>query len=132
MKRRRRQIHLVNPSEHTIQAQLLGVLVVAIRPELRVIAIPNQGKRSLITGRRMVAEGLTKGVADLLIMFPADEGAIAWLEMKTPKGRLSDEQHGFHAICERLGHRWGMAQSVEEALIVLRGWNALKPNVVIQ
>jgi hypothetical protein len=127
MKRPRR-----NTEEHQTQVRLLGILTYAMRPELRVIAIPNQGKRSIITGRAMKAEGLTAGVADLLFMFPADEGSVGWLEMKAKKGSMKDTQHGFHAICDRLGHRWAMARSVHEALVVLRGWNALRPNVVIE
>jgi hypothetical protein len=129
MKRRRRRINAVDPSEHSIQSQLLGILTYALRPEICVVAIPNQSNRHINNAIKMKAEGLRRGATDLVFMFPVEEGAVAWLEMKTRTGSLSDYQIGFSAICERLGHRWAMARSVDQALDVLRGWNALKPGV---
>lgn len=114
----------VDPSEHSIQESLVDILKYAARPEVFVYAIPNAGRRSRRAGAAMVAEGLRKGVADLCIMW--EGGQSGYLEMKTRTGPLRVEQKGFRAICGRLDHRWAMARSVEEALDVLRGWNALK------
>jgi hypothetical protein len=118
---------IIDPSEHAIQTRLFGVLRYAARQDTYNFAIPNAGRRSFKVAQQMKAEGLRAGVADLCFMLPAAEGAVAWLEMKKRGGSLSVEQTGFRAICERLGHRWAMAKSVEEALDVLRGWNVLKP-----
>ena len=120
--RRRR----VDPSEHSLQSQLLKELTYKLRRELRVLAIPNQSNRHINNAVRMKAEGMMRGAADLLFMFPVSEGAVGWLEMKRRTGSLSDHQHGFKSICAMLGHRWAMARSVDQALDVLRGWNALK------
>jgi hypothetical protein len=129
MKRRKRTIRRIDPSEHSLQTQLLGILTYALRSEICVVAIPNQSNRHINNAVKMKAEGMRRGAADLLFMFPVEEGAVGWLEMKTRTGSLSDYQIGFSAICERLGHRWAMARSVDQALDVLRGWNALKPGV---
>jgi hypothetical protein len=126
---RKRILRHVDPSEHSLQVQLLKILTYALRPDIRVIAIPNQSNRHINNAVKMKAEGIMRGVTDLLFLFPIDEGAVGWLEMKTRKGALSDHQIGFSAICARLGHRWALARSVEEAIDVLRGWNALKPGV---
>jgi hypothetical protein len=120
-----------DPSEHIIQARLLKILVWAARPEIKIVSVPNAGKRSFIAAAKLKAEGMTAGIPDLMVLFPIDQGAIAWLEMKTRSGSLSTVQLGFKAWCERSGHRWAMARSVDEALDVLRGWNALKPGVII-
>lgn len=117
--------------EHRIQAQLLKILDYTLRPEIEVYAIVNEAKRSFRTSARVKAQGLKAGITDLVFLFPAAEGYVGWLEMKTPTGSLLTAQHGFKAICGRLGHRWAMARSVEEALAVLRGWNALKANADI-
>lgn len=118
--RKRRQ------EEHGLQAQLLSVLTYMLRPDVYCYAVPNAGKRSIAAGNAMVAEGLRKGVADLCFMW--EDGQSGYLEMKTRTGSLRVEQQGFRAICNRLGHRWAMARSVDEALDVLRGWGLLKPN----
>lgn len=117
--------------EHIMQVTLLGVLEYALRPDIYVFAIPNAARRSYRTASYMSAEGMKAGISDLCFMCPIVEGAVAWLEMKAPGKTLKVEQHGFKAICARLGHRWAMAQSVEEAFEIVRGWNLLKPKAVI-
>ena len=128
--KRQRILRSIDPSEHSLQVQLLKELSFSLRPDVRVIAIPNQSNRHINNAVKMKAEGIQRGATDMLFMFPINEGATGWLEMKTRKGRLSDHQEGFKSTCERLGHRWAMARSVEEALNVLRGWNALKPRAI--
>lgn len=49
-------------------------------PEHRIFAIPNGGKRSIVTAARMKAEGVTKGLPDLFI-----PSLRLWVEMKRIK-----------------------------------------------
>jgi hypothetical protein len=121
----------VVPSEHTVQVRLLTVLAYAARPEIFVFAIPNAGRRGFQTAAKMKAEGMKAGVADLCFLFPIEEGAVAFLELKTIGGSLSIAQMGFRAICRRLGIRWETAKTLDEALGVMRAWNVLKPGSVI-
>ncbi|WP_028164082.1 VRR-NUC domain-containing protein [Bradyrhizobium elkanii] len=127
----RNRSYLGAPSEHQLQVRVLEILAYTKRPEIFVFAIPNQSNRHIRNAVRMKAEGLRSGIADLCILFPRDEGSVAWLELKKRGGSLTDEQKGFRAICQRLGIRWAVAKSVEEALAVLQGWGVLKPGVVI-
>ena len=122
---------VIEPSEHSLQSRLLDILSYAARPEIYYFAIPNQSNRHINNAVKMKSEGVRSGIPDLCLMFPIEEGAVAWLEMKARTGSLSVAQMGFRAICGRLGHRWAMARSVEEALDVLRGWSVLKKNAVI-
>jgi len=132
MAKRIRRAVLFDPSEHSVQVQLVIALAYMLRPEIYFFAIPNQSNRHINNAMKMQAEGVRSGVADLCFMFPADEGSIGWLEMKKKRGgTLRTEQKGFRAICARLGHRWAMAKSIDEAIDILRGWNALKPGAVI-
>ncbi len=112
-------------SEHKIQTRLMDYLAFAARSDIYYFAIPNQSNRHISNAVKMKAEGVRSGVADLCFMFPA--GRVAWLEMKKPGGLLSATQRSFRDICLALGHLWGIAKSVDEALELLTKWDALKP-----
>lgn len=113
------------PSEHKIQAALVDYLYYAARPDIYYFAIPNQANRHIHNAVKMKAEGVRSGVADLCFMLP--QGRVGWLEMKKPGGSMSDTQRQFRDICKSLGHLWGLAKSVDEALELLTEWDALKP-----
>lgn len=116
---------IVDPSEHTIQVRLMDYLVYAARDDIYYFAVPNQSNRHISNAAKMKAEGMRSGIADLCFMFP--QGQVAWLEMKKPGGKLSATQKNFRDICATLGHTWGTAKSVDEALDLLTKWDALKP-----
>lgn len=114
-------------SEHAQQVDLVGLVTIfKTHPDIRIVAIPNAAKRSWQTGKKMKAEGMTKGAADLVVLMP--EGRAGWLEMKKPKRSVvSDEQLGFEAICGRLGHPYARCKTLAEAVAALISWGALKP-----
>lgn len=120
---------ILNPSEHLIQVRLMNELEAKAAPGVYVFAVPNQGNRSKNNAMKMRAEGLRAGVADLVVMMPG--GRTAFLEMKKDGGRLSPPQKAFRAVCTLLGHPWAVAYSVDEALVYLRAWGALRENVVL-
>ena len=111
-------------SEHSLQVQLLAEFEVRKARDVNILALPNAGHRSLRMGARMKAEGLQAGAADLLVMLPG--GKVAWLELKTDKGRQSLAQKGFEAKCKRLDHPYALARTLDEAIAVLTQWKALK------
>lgn len=57
------------------------------------------------------------GMSDLLFI---GDGFIAWIEVKTAKGRPSKQQLNFIHRMKELGHRAGIARSVEEALWLIK------------
>lgn len=63
-------------------------------PELALLYhIPNEGKRSRATGRRMVAEGLRKGVPDICLPVARGYKHGLYIELKRTKGaRVSPNQ----------------------------------------
>ena len=111
-------------SEHSLQVTVLAYLTYKAAKDVNVIAIPNAARRSLRMGARMKAEGLQSGVADLCIMLPG--GRVAWLELKTDRGRQSIAQKGFEAKCKRLDHPYALARNLDEAIAALTQWKALK------
>jgi len=117
---------LSDPSEHSIQAKLIGLLPPLLKPGIVVLSIPNGGLRHPLVALKLKAEGLVPGSPDLVFALP--KGRVAWLEMKCQSGRLSDVQHGMKAKLQRLDHLWGMADSVDAALEVLDTMGILKSN----
>lgn len=113
-----------NP-EHKLQTALIDYLKIAGRPNLHWFAVPNGGHRHIAEASRLKAEGVRSGTPDLCFMLP--DGKVAWLEMKAAKGSLGPAQKEFRDIAHRLGHQWGVAKSIDEALEFLTSIDALKP-----
>ncbi|MDR1165717.1 MAG: VRR-NUC domain-containing protein [Deltaproteobacteria bacterium] len=66
-------------------------------PDVPYCAVPNGGKRSPITGRRLKEEGVRKGTADVFIAEPRDGFHGLFIEFKTLGGKLKPEQKAFLA-----------------------------------
>ena len=73
-------------------------------PEVRIMAIPNGGKRTQREALRLKAEGVSPGVPDLFI-----PEWLLWVEMKRPgggksgAGKTSAEQEDWHRYLRRIG-----------------------------
>lgn len=65
--------------------------------------------------------GLPKGTPDLLFV---GNGFVAWLEVKTDKGRATEAQYRFLERMQALGHKAGIVRSVEDALRLIGGGTA--------
>ena len=111
-------------SEHGIQAQLFNELAYKQHPDVIIVAIPNGGLRHALVAISLKAEGVRPGTPDIVACLR--EGRAGWLEMKARKGALRDEQVGFKTKVLKLGHYWGLARTVDEALAHLRSWGALR------
>jgi len=82
------------------------------KPRLKMYAVPNGGKRDPVTAARLKATGVTKGVADTIVMYPG--GINVYVEMKTKTGYQSDEQKEFEAYCKEYDHPYFVCRSLEE------------------
>jgi hypothetical protein len=58
------------------------------------------------------------GTPDLLLVAPIQ----GWLEVKTPKGKLSDDQKRWHERAARIGVRVADVRSVRDALETVALW----------
>jgi hypothetical protein len=114
--------------EHRFQCEVLDYLDAFGRREFDWFAIPNGDKRHPRVAMRLKAEGVMPGVADICIRL--DRGRSCWLELKSKKGRLSDEQIGFGVRSKMLGHQWACVKTLEEAIDVLLDWGVLRPGSV--
>ena len=85
-------------------------------------SVPNEGAgESRNRTMQLMAIGMKPGVADLVLWVPVGKKtAIAYLEIKTPSGRLSDAQRRFMARCADSGIPYGVARSVDDAMAFVR------------
>jgi hypothetical protein len=95
----------------SIRKGLAAIGVWTIRVQSGVIeAIPYKGKRRFIH----CAE---PGTPDIFCPTLS-----LWLEVKTPKGRLTPEQKKWHARAQREGIRVAVVHSLAEAIEAVRAW----------
>ena len=95
-----------------------------------LFAVPNGGARNAITGARLKDEGVTAGVADLILLLPqwfttwrGEKGckyAGLCIEMKTPTGRQSPEQRAWQAAVEAQGYKYAIARDVLEFVKIIQ------------
>lgn len=105
----------------------------AVYPLHALVYIPNDGKRTPVSGRILKAMGMTKGVWDYLLAAPSrrvlwstDEAGVhvgahgLWIEMKSEDDELSKEQE-----------LWGrIVRKQRYATVVCRTWIAARDNIL--
>lgn len=80
-------------------------------PKLMIFAIPNGGKRNIVTATIQKAEGVLPGVADLQVLF--HDGKSLFIEMKTKTGQ-TDNQKQFEQYCIEHGHKYMICKTLDE------------------
>lgn len=107
----------VAPKEIDIQAGFKAQLRY-VAPSVSMVAIPNAGKRSRWAAAQVKKEGMATGFPDVMCIWP--DAGVCFLEFKTPKGRLSENQQEWIGRLDARGHKVAVVRSVEEALAFLR------------
>lgn len=89
-------------------------------PGTLVATVPNAGAFG--------QPGLTRGLFDLIVMGgPVLRDRTGWLELKAEKGRVSDAQKAFKAVCVATGAPYAIAFGRDEPITVLETWGVVKP-----
>lgn len=106
-------------TEHAEQSALIqwATLASATIPELlHLFAIPNGGWRHPVTAARLQAEGVSPGVPDLFLAWPAHGAPGLFVEMKRRVGgRLSPAQALWRERLTKCGYRVRVCKGWEEA-----------------
>lgn len=107
------------PSEHDEQVAFCKWL--AIR-KIPFAAVPNGGKRGIVSATRLKAEGVKRGFPDLLIFLP--NGVNVALELKARSGgRVSPEQREWGQFFgERPGWKYILALGAGEAIKAIEAY----------
>lgn len=88
--------------------------------------IKNPDGSITIKNPRPFKTGLPPGFSDLLVISPLSIAGLtiaqaSFIEVKTPKGRPTEDQLNFIEQMQRLGAKAGVARSVDQAIQILRG-----------
>jgi hypothetical protein len=86
-------------------------------------AVPNGGYRSKTEAAIMVGTGLRKGCPDILLCRSSQLYA---LELKAPRGRLSEAQRQCHEELRQAGAIVEVASDLDSALSYLERWKILR------
>jgi hypothetical protein len=108
------------PTEHQEQAAVIrwARMIEHQEPALRnLLAIPNGGARTAVTGARLRDEGVSPGVPDLFLAWPSPQGYHGlFIELKrTRGGAVSAVQRGWCDRLEAAGYCWVVAYGWIEA-----------------
>lgn len=85
-----------------------------------LFAVPNGGWRGGRAGAQMVYEGQVRGVADLILLYPAKGKSSLCIEMKVPKrkgssaGKQSDAQKEWQSLVEQYGSSYVVCHGLIE------------------
>lgn len=97
-----------------------------------LFAVPNGGGRSRVEAAIMKAEGVTPGVADLILLTPRGGWASLCIEMKTTAkdSRQSPAQRAWQLLAEANGNRYAVVRSFEEFQAVVNDYMSRKPSFI--
>ena len=112
-----------NNPEFKTHAAIVQVLRFNAWPEVIWYHVPNGNKLSPRTAGFNKMLGVLAGVPDLCFDIA---GCCHYLEIKAPKGRLSDEQRAFQNLCLETQRPHAVVYSLDEAIAVLSRWGVLK------
>ena len=102
------------PEEHKLQVMACKYLKAQ---GILHFSVPNGGKRSYMTANYLKAEGLTAGVADLVVLLP--KGTTVFLEFKAKKGKQQEEQKKFEKEVTELGFDYHVVKSFNHLVEII-------------
>lgn len=108
------------PTEHEEQAALITWWNMYAQarhmPNFLLMAIPNGGHRTTVTGARLHAEGVRAGIPDLFLAIARGEWHGLWIEMKRQKGgRMSAPQKAVMQALRMQGYEVAVCHGWQEA-----------------
>lgn len=127
----------MSKNEHLIQVSIVRFLDVALPAGALYFAVPNGGhlvakERTGTSGKtfrvsaaalKLKREGQKNGVADIIVIDPRAAGpCVIGLEVKAPKGALSEHQKAWRVSLQSAGGHYAVVRSIEEAAAALQGY----------
>jgi hypothetical protein len=110
--------------EYELHCAVADTLRVSLSKGWYWTTIDHGEERPIMAASRLQRKGVKPGLPDILLIGP--DGRHYWLELKTRKGRLSDEQEAFRDAMEERQVLWAMAVGYDEAIAWLKRWGAVR------
>jgi hypothetical protein len=76
--------------------------------------VPNGGSRHPLEAARLKREGVTPGVADLMLLVQNATYGALFIEMKQGKGKQTEAQKTFEIYCQRRGYLYKVCRTFDE------------------
>lgn len=87
----------------------------------RLFAVPNGGRRDVVTGAKLKAEGVVAGVADLILLVTNKAFGALLIEMKKPGGIQSVAQRQWQGIVTTNGeYKYVICRSIYDFMREIR------------
>lgn len=89
-------------------------------PELALLYhVPNGGSRNVIEAKRLKAQGVKSGVPDLVLPVARGKYHGLYIELKTPRGRVSDTQKQWLEALRNQGYAAIVCRGADEAIAMI-------------
>lgn len=85
-----------------------------------LIHVPNGRRRSIRDGIKLKLEGVTAGVADLILFVPSRGWHGLMIEMKSSKGKQSQSQKEWAERVTAMGYRYEIAKSIDDFVEIIQ------------
>jgi hypothetical protein len=79
-----------------------------------LFAVPNGGARNRREAAIMKGEGVTAGVADVILLYPSSGFHSLSIEFKTEKGKQQPSQKERQELVEKYGNKYVICRSFDE------------------
>jgi hypothetical protein len=112
----------MNRPEEILHRQVADYLRI-VKPKALWFHCPNGARMSKAQAGIHKALGMLAGVPDLV--FVCHGGRVAFIELKAPKGTLSDAQKTFKETAEALGCDYAVCRSVDQVMVALAEWGLI-------
>lgn len=101
--------------EHQIQKAYFQAI--ELYPNIRActFAVPNGGPRNIFAATKLKAEGVTKGVCDVICLIPSEPYHGLVIEFKHGKNKLTKEQVDFSQRIQSEGYKFLLMYDWKEA-----------------
>jgi hypothetical protein len=116
------RMRLPRISEAAIQTVVMRHIALRAKPGVVAFHPANGGLRGLAEAARFKAQGVLKGVPDIIIIA---NGRVYGLELKADGGKLSAAQIEVHARLRDAGAIVESAWSIDDALAKLTAWGVI-------
>jgi hypothetical protein len=103
--------------EEDLQREVVKFLKKALVGNSVVFAVPNGGRRGFLEAKRLKETGVLAGMTDLGVI---NDGRLIGLELKAPKGRISDAQAWCHRQIRKAGAPVFICTSRDEVIAALK------------
>lgn len=104
--------------EEKLQRDVVQFLRWSLPADAEFFAVPNGGQRHEVVAKKLVPQGVRRGIPDIALVW---RGHAYFIELKTPKGGLTAVQRQMHKKLAWCGAQIAVCREVPEVEAWLRG-----------